>query len=66
MRIRVLNDYQYEGYTEDGNAIEVGTVIDNAELIEVDWCEGLSAVYAHPVTGAHWISYPGAYEIVED
>jgi hypothetical protein len=66
MKIRVLNDYVYEGHTDSGPAIEVGTVIDGAEYIEVSWCDDLAVIYQHPETGAEWISYPGGYEVVAD
>jgi hypothetical protein len=74
MKIRILNDYQYEGYEEFGEPIAIGTVIEDAELYDTPWWvseteddvdQGKSAVYAHPVTGEDWISYPGAFEILE-
>lgn len=74
MKIRILNDYQYDGYEEYGLPIPVGTVIENAELCDTPWWVGAeatnpnpgqSARYPHPDTGSDWISYPGAYEIIE-
>jgi hypothetical protein len=70
-KIKVLRDYCYEGYEEYGDAIEPGTVIENAQLVPdpfAEYREGvapLAARYAHPVTGVEWISYDGAYEVVQ-
>lgn len=69
-KIKVLRDYIYEGYEDLGEALEPGTVIENAQIIadpfgEYKDVDAASALYAHPTTGEPWISYHGAFEILE-
>jgi hypothetical protein len=70
-KIRVLRDYVYEGWEALGEAIPPGTVIEDATLIRDPFFadrenpgEARAARYPHPVTGAEWISYDGAFEVI--
>lgn len=70
MQARILNDYVHEG--DDAEPVEPGTVVEVIDTIEMAWgnendpANGLAICYAHPKTGALWISFNGAYEIIDE
>lgn len=49
-----------EEWAENGDAIDEGTIIEDAEIDEKG-----RAHYNHPITGHDWYSPSGWYEVIE-